>query len=114
MILLADALAAWGGADFSSVLKRSVEQLDHAALPLQQGLSIGSVAVADGLSAMVIDAWDDDAFVHAKVGLFYQGIVAGCSCADDPTPVEAQPEYCVVRLDIDRRTAETAVTLVPE
>ena len=48
MILLADALAAWDGADFSNVLKRSVEQLDPAALPLQQGLSMGSVAVADG------------------------------------------------------------------
>jgi hypothetical protein len=114
VILLADALTAWGTPGFSGVLKRSVELLDPAALPLQQGLSTGSVAVADGLSAMVIDAWDDDASVHAKVGVFYQGIVAGCSCADDPTPVEAQPEYCVIRLDIDRRTAETAVSLVAE
>jgi hypothetical protein len=114
VILLADALAAWGRADFSNVLKRSVEELDPNALPLQEGLSTGSVAVADGLSATVIDAWDDDAFVHAKVGVFYQGIVAGCSCADDPSPVEAQPEYCVVRLDIDRRTAETTVSLTPE
>jgi hypothetical protein len=114
MILLADALAAWGGAGFPDVLKQSVERLDPAVLPLQEGLSAGSVAVGDGLSAMLINAWGDDAFVHAKVGVFYQGIVAGCSCADDPTPVEAQPEYCVVRLDIDRRTAETTVTLMPD
>ena len=114
MIVLNEALAAWGSPDFFAVLKRSIERLDPANLPLQAGLSTGSVAIADGLSAMVIGAWDDGAFVHAKIGVFYQGIVAGCSCADDPTPVEQQPEYCVVQVDIDRRTAEAAVALLPD
>jgi len=49
-----------------------------------------------------------------KAGLLYAGIIAGCSCADDPTPIDEVTEYCVVRFDIDKATAETKVTLLSE
>ena len=41
-------------------------------------------------------------------------MLAGCSCADDPTPVEEISQYCEVRLDIDKTTAETTVALLTE
>jgi hypothetical protein len=49
-----------------------------------------------------------------KAGIFYTGVIAGCSCADDPTPVDELNEYCVVQFDIDRMTAETTVRLLAE
>ena len=83
-------------------------------LPLQQGLSTSSYALDDKLNAMIISVAEDANFIRAKVGIFYAGITPGCSCADDPTPVEEQAEHCVVQLDINKMTAETTVALVAE
>jgi hypothetical protein len=52
---------------------------------------------------MVIASEADGDRIRVRVGVFFSGIVAGCSCADDPTPVEAQNEYCELLVDIDRR-----------
>jgi hypothetical protein len=62
---------------------------------------------------MIINVTEDEAAIHVTAGIFYKGIMAGCSCADDPTPVGENPEYCEVRIDIDRVTAETTVTPLP-
>jgi len=52
--------------------------------------------------------------IRVKAGIFYTGVIAGCSCADDPTPIDEQNEYCVVQFDIDRTTADATVTLLAE
>jgi len=114
MIRFADALQAWGRPDFNDVLKREIERLDCVQLPLQQGLSSSSHALGDRISAMIIEASDAGSVIRAKAGIFYTGIVAGCSCADDPTPVTEQHEYCVVQLTIDKATAETTLRLLAE
>ena len=45
---------------------------------------------------------------------FDTSLIAGCSCADDPTPVEPQPEYCEVELQIEKATGLTAIVFVGE
>jgi hypothetical protein len=114
MIHLDKALKAWGSPDFQEILKREIKGLDAGQLPLQQGLSTGSHAVDDSLGVMIISVTEDADVIHAKAGIFYTGIIAGCSCADDPTPVDENHEYCVVQLDIDKTTAETTVSLLHE
>jgi len=89
-------------------------QLGAGHLPLQQGLSSSSHALDDQLDVMLISVTEEAGFLRVKAGLFYSGIIAGCNCADDPTPVDVNTEYCVVRLDIDKATAETTVTLLAE
>ncbi|HUX63400.1 hypothetical protein [Sulfuricella sp.] len=81
---------------------------------MQQGLSTSSYALDDKLDVRVIGVSDEASFIRAKVGIFYAGITPGCGCADDPTPVEEQVEYCVVQLDINKTTAETTVALLAE
>lgn len=114
MIRLSKALTAWGTPEFRDILKQDIEHLDAGQLPLQQGLSTGSYAMGDKFSVMIIGVTDDDKVIHAKAGVFYGGIIAGCSCADDPTPVDEHHEYCEVQFDIDKITAETTVTLAAE
>jgi hypothetical protein len=114
LILLTKALNAWGTAEFSAILKQEIEQLTVAQLPLQQGLSSSSHALDDSLRAMIISVADEGGFIRAKAGIFYAGIIAGCSCADDPAPVTEQSEYCEVRVDIDKATAGTTVVLLTE
>ena len=114
MIRLPKSLAAWGTPEFNTVLKHELEHLPPDALPLQAGLSASSYVIDRAITAMVIDAHAHAGGVRAKVGIFYSGILGGCACADDPTPVNENSEYCVVQLDIDPSTAETIATLLNE
>jgi hypothetical protein len=102
---LPEALAAWGSPGFAAALKRELERAEPGCLPLQQGLTGSSVALDDRLEVMMIGADADATRIRARVGVFYAGVVAGCNCADDPSPVEAQAEYCELSIIIDRATA---------
>ncbi|MBA3031564.1 MAG: hypothetical protein KKF85_16375 [Gammaproteobacteria bacterium] len=112
MIHLPKSVKAWNQPGFRATLKHEVEQLPSGQLPLQQGLTSSSHALDDAISVMIISVSDDPAFIHAKVGVFFSGIIAGCNCADDPTPVDTQNEYCELQLTIAKATAETSVTLL--
>lgn len=114
VIRLSKALDAWGTPGFEETLKRELEQLDAGRLPLQQGMATGSYAVDNKLGVMIISVSDETDVIHARAGIFYSGIIAGCSCADDPTPIDENTEYCEVQLDIDKRTAVTTVRLLTE
>lgn len=114
MIRLTDALNAWGTPGFEERLRMGIEALGTADLPLQQGLARTSHALAGTVRAMPIAAVETRGSIRAKVGVFFSGVIAGCSCADDPTPVDEQTEYCVLQVEIDRATAEATITLLPE
>ncbi len=114
MIRLTKSLNAWGASGFRDVLKQEIERSDAGLLPLQQGLSAGNYALGEKFSVMVLSTSEYEGFIHAKVGIFYNSIIGGCACADDPTPVSELNEYCEVRLDIDKKTAETAITLLTD
>lgn len=111
-IKLPRACLAWGEPDFEHVLKTELEGLQVDQLPLQAGIAASSYALSGPFQAMVIAASANDAVIHVKAGVFYQGIVAGCSCADDPTPTEPVQEYCEIALDLDRTSCEAAVHLL--
>ena len=114
MIRLPDSVRAWGGPDFESVLKREIAALDPTALPLQQALSVSSHVAERPVQATILACGSDGGRICVKAGIFYSGIIAGCSCADDPTPMAEQAEYCVLQFDIDPATAEATVTLLPD
>jgi len=114
MIRLSKALAAWQTPAFKAVLKAEIEHLDANLLPLQEGLSQSSHANADKLSVMILSVVEEPDCLRVKAGLFYTGIIAGCSCADDPTPVDEVNEYCEVRIEIDKQTAAATISLLLE
>ena len=114
MIKLPKSASAWDTPSFRDALKQEIEQLDAAMLPLQQGLSVSSLVTQRPFQVMILSAREEAGSIQAKAGIFYTGVIAGCSCADDPSPVDEQNEYCEVLLAIDRNTAATTVTLVAE
>jgi len=114
VIRLLQSLAAWESSDFKTVLKQELSQLGNSELPLQQGLSSGSVALDDNVEAMIISLSETDTAIHAKAGIFYQSIIAGCSCSDDPTPTDICNERCEVLVKINKSTADTTVLLITE
>ncbi|GAV20491.1 hypothetical protein MMIC_P1458 [Mariprofundus micogutta] len=106
------ALSARGTSDFKTVLKREIEGLSVNELPLQQGLTTGSYALDRDIEAMVLKTWESDDFIHVKAGVFYKSIIAGCSCADDPTPIDEVDEHCEVMIEIDKISAEATIRLL--
>lgn len=107
------ALDAWGTPQFESVLKQELARAADA-LPLQQGLSVGSQVTDTPLTAVILAAAATEGIIRVKAGIFYGSVIGGCSCADDPTPVNENTEYCELLLEIDRTTAEVSVELVTE
>jgi len=57
-------------------------------------------------------ATEDESSVQIKADIFYTGIIAGCSCADDPGPSDTQQEHCQLLFIIDKQTAETDIRII--
>lgn len=114
MISLPRSLDAWGQTHFQVTLKSELEQFDAAALPLQQALTRTSHVAASPHQVSILDVSAEPGLIRTRAGIFYAGIVAGCSCADDPSAIDEQPEYCELRVDIDRSTAAATVMLLTE
>ncbi len=111
-IPLPEAARAWGTEGFEDALKRALAALGADVLPLQAALAHTSVALDDGIEVIVLAAREQDGAVHVRAGVFYQGIVAGCGCADDPTPVTPEAEYCEIEVVIDLGSAQACITLL--
>ncbi|WP_177418507.1 hypothetical protein [endosymbiont of Lamellibrachia barhami] len=94
MLKLTRSINSWNTPEFRDVLKDEIEQLDAEKLPLQQGLANSSYVGETPFRMMIIGVSDDSTAVRVHAGIFYAGIIAGCNCSDDPTPVDEQPEYC--------------------
>lgn len=112
MIRLGKALSAWGTPDFEAALKQEIAQLNTDALPLQQGLSTGTHVAAAPVSVTINSATEMEQVIRIRAGIFYKGVIAGCSCADDPTTGSESNEYCELQMDINKSTAETRIVLV--
>ncbi len=112
MLQFSKSLRNFGDSIFEETLKKKIEQLDAKLLPLQQGLSTGGYALYDAFTVMIIGVSEHDNALHVKAGIFYRGVIAGCSCADDPSPTDVTTEYCEVVFEIDRETGEGTVSLV--
>ncbi|MCG7906106.1 MAG: hypothetical protein JAY67_03375 [Candidatus Thiodiazotropha taylori] len=109
MILLPNSRNAWQTDQFNETLKQELESVDPISLPLQKNLALSSYVSDEPFSIMVIQSHQETRAILVKVGIIYSGVEAGCNCADDPTPIETQPEYCEIMLSIDIDTAETTV-----
>ena len=70
------------------------------------------MANGENLSPIILKSDEDMNNVIITAGLFYTGVIAGCNCADDPTPADENNEYCEVLLRINKITALTTVSLI--
>jgi hypothetical protein len=114
MLRLPRTLRAWDSADLAAIFKQELAEQSHAHLPLQQALRLSSSVLDTPITVLLQDTHATAQHLHIQAGIFYQGVTAGCSCADDPTPLNENTEYCVVSLKIDRNDAQTLVVLLDE
>lgn len=112
MFTLNKSLSALGTPSFNDVFKNEVGNLDGNLLPLQQAMTRGSVANVEDFDVVVLGLAEDKQCIYVKAGIFYTSTIAGCACADDPTPENELTEYCEAQFNINRETAETSISLM--
>lgn len=100
--------------EFKEVIKAEIERLAPTDLPLQKMLTQGSYVSDDPLNATILSVTPSDNSILVKAGIFYSSIIAGCNCADDPSPVDTLPEYCVLEFDISQTSGLSNVKLLNE
>lgn len=113
-VTLERSLQAFGSEEFAQVLKQEIAHIESNALPLQQGLRTGSASLDGGLEIMVLRTETAPGTIRVRIGIFYRSVIAGCACADDPTPVNENTEYCEVEVEIDREDGRARIALVNE
>jgi len=114
MIKFDRVMGFWGNPNFTLVLKQDIARLGQDQLPLQQGLSTGNYVKDTPITVSIHNITEVEDIIRVKAGIYYQGIIGGCSCTDDPTPVSDINEYCEIMLDISKSTALATITLVTE
>ncbi len=112
MIRLSGALQAWGTSDFDDVFRQELMELSIDQLTLQKAISMGNYVIDAPITVMNINAVETAEAVQVRAGIFFQTVIAGCNCADDPTPASNINEYCEIQLDIDKTTSVANVNLV--
>ena len=112
MFYLRKSLHTWQSDEFNTAFMKEIADLNPDVLPLQQGLRYSSYALSDNISSSILSVLSENENILIKVGLFYTGVISGCNCADDPTSMNVNNEYCDVLFCINKKTAATTVTLV--
>ena len=113
MLRLEQAMKAWGTPEFVRALKQVLAQ-EAAHLPLQQGLCTGNYVSDAPITVSIQSVVELENRLRVRAGIFYQGVLGGCSCSDDPTPNSDINEYCEVEIVINMANAAATVTLLVE
>jgi hypothetical protein len=108
---LTHLLAAFNSSHFNETFVSEVGQLGDE-LPLQKALQSGSHALADDVQVSILAINEDNRSIRVRAGVFFTSIIAGCNCADDPTPVDRLSEYAEMDFVIDKQTADTTISIV--
>ena len=108
MTKLTKSLNSWASDKFKSTLKQEIEALGNKELPLNQATTQGGLADDSDISVLVNSITDNKDHIQVKIGIFFNEIIAGCNCGDDPA---AENTYCEIQLSIDKKTADSCFIL---
>jgi hypothetical protein len=104
---LTASLAAWGEADFAEILQHELTALSPEQLPLSTATGY---AESEGLTLTLIRKAEEPDCLRLRVGVFFEQILVGCSCGDEPL---REPAYCELELVIDKADAKTKISPPP-
>jgi len=111
-INLRNVVDAWKTPEFNDILKTELEKMGVDELPLQRGLSFSNIALDTDLKVILLSSAETSSSIIVKASVFYTGLISGCHCADDPSPVDEQNEYCEIQLDIQKTSGNTIIGLL--
>jgi len=100
---------AWGTPAFARTFCHEVAQLPPGTLPLQLALRMGSHVLENTPKVMLLSSRHDESLYRVRAGIFFNSVLAGCNCADDPSPMDQHEEYCELQFEIDPTTGRAKV-----
>ena len=74
-------------------------------------MAIGNYVIDSPVTVVINKIGERENQIHVKLGVFFQTVVSGCSCADDPTPTVENNEYCEMSLEINKATAVANISI---
>lgn len=104
-------LQSFATPDFKTEFSKALKSLAPGKLDLQSALKLGSVALTDDLSVMILNCKEHPSFLEIEAGIFFHSLIAGCNCADDPTPTDTLQEYCEMAIRIQRPGGEYSISI---
>lgn len=102
-------MRTWRSEAFARSLKAEIEALGTEYLPLDRGVTQGGFVANEKITAIVLNATGYGRHILAHAGVFFNEIVAGCSCGDEPDSINV---YCKLEIRIDSVTAEAEISVV--
>ena len=112
MLYLPRTLQAWDQDAFIDTLTEELNQLEARALPVHECLSQGSHVIEDNdYKFMLLRRSGNEQTVELTIGVFFNSIIAGCACADDPTPADTTSEYGELQIRIHKQTAAAEISV---
>lgn len=97
---------------FEQELLEALMELGVDGLNLQTALRHGSYALADTLQLSILSRSCEEHGIELRVSAFFDSVIAGCSCADDPTPLDTVSEHCVLNVTLDKQRHDLRVEVV--
>ena len=110
MLILKNSADSWPSGDFRTTLKTELESLPTGRLPLQRCLTIGSHVLDAKPDIIILGIDDDGGIIRVRIGVFFNSIIAGCSCADDPTPIDPVNEYAELSVILNKQTGSATLS----
>ena len=104
-------LSKWNTDLFNASLKNEIQNLKSGVLPLHLATTQGGMVDDSNISASIISSSENDDCIQAKVGVFFNEIIGGCNCHDDPV---SENTYCEIHVSINKQTADTLFTVIAE
>ena len=111
MLSLPESRDAWEGPDFEQVFVAEVQQLRREQLPLLAAMEHGNQVPEGEVKVMVLQRQRTGDRLSVTAGVFFSSVIGGCNCADDPSPIEENTEYCELVFRIDPASGATQVEL---
>ncbi len=103
------SLSQWGTEAFSKTLKQELETLESGVLPLNLATTQGGLVDDANICALINQVTDSTGDIQIKAGIFFNEIIAGCNCNDDPV---SDNTYCELLVIIDKTTAAANISLL--
>ena len=90
----------------SACLAAALKTLPPGSLPLQACCAQGGLPDPETLAVSILGLTREPDRLVARAGIFFDEVVGGCSCHDDPVRANA---YCRIEVIVSRADGETVL-----
>lgn len=93
---------SWGQQNFADVLQRELLSLPAGTLPLHLATEQGGIVDDTSIEISLLGSEEQAATLEVRAWVFFEEIISGCNCDDDPMSTRS---LCTLLVRIDKTDA---------